>query len=154
MVVIRILLQLTTAAAQDDWNIGRFSLLADHLRSLRNQEGNALCDFGVVRVLWVVPHVGVRNAELLEHPSMLVVIFVTAKWIVRYVGGKTGVDSLAIGFLALGLLLLAEVFVTLFAQPNRVGDPVSGIVYFPMLALFAVMPWLLSTWQEYLARRN
>lgn len=44
MAVIRILLQLTTPAAEDDWNIGRFSLLADHLRSLRNQEGNALCD--------------------------------------------------------------------------------------------------------------
>ena len=44
MGVIRILLQLTTPATEDDWNIGRFSLLTDHLRSLRNQEGKALCD--------------------------------------------------------------------------------------------------------------
>ena len=32
MAVIRILLQLTTTAAGEDWNVGRFSLLADELR--------------------------------------------------------------------------------------------------------------------------
>ena len=110
--------------------------------------------FGIIRVLWVAPHLGVRNAELLEHPLMLVVIFVTANWIVRDVGGKTSVDSLAIGFIAFGVLLLAEVFVALFAQPNRAGDPVSGVAYFAMLALFALMPWLLSTWKTQRARRD
>ena len=110
--------------------------------------------FGVFRVLWVVPHLGVRNAELLEHPLMLVVIFVTAKWVMRDVKGQTSVDSLAIGFIAFGLLLLAEVLVTLFAQLNRAGDTVSGIAYFAMLAVFAVMPWLLSTWQSHRARRD
>src|SRR5687767_5160564 len=64
--------------------------------------------FGVIRVLWVAPHLGLRNAEWLEHPLMLVVIFVAAKWIGRHVGGTTSVDSLAIGFIAFGVLLLAE----------------------------------------------
>ncbi|HKO96882.1 MAG TPA: hypothetical protein VJU86_07820 [Pyrinomonadaceae bacterium] len=110
--------------------------------------------FGIIRVLWVVPHLGVRNAEVLEHPFMLVVIVLTANWVVRDVRGQTSVDSLAIGFIAFGLLLLAEVLVALFAQPNRAGDAVSGIAYFAMLALFALMPWLLSTWKTHRARRD
>ncbi|MFY9620589.1 MAG: hypothetical protein WAQ99_12340 [Pyrinomonadaceae bacterium] len=109
--------------------------------------------FGIIRVLWVVPHLGVRNAELLEHPLMLLVIFVTANWVVRDVRGQSSV-ALAIGFTAFGVLLLAEVFVALFAQPNRAGDAVSGIAYFAMLALFALMPWLLSTWKTHRARRD
>ena len=108
--------------------------------------------FGIIRVLWVAPHLGVRNAELLEHPLMLVVIFLTANWVVRNFVRQSSVDSLAIGFIALGLLLLAEVFVALFVQPNRPGDAVSGIAYFAMLALFALMPWLLSTWKTHKAR--
>lgn len=35
----KILLQTTIPYAEDDWNIGRFSLLANHLRSLRDTNG-------------------------------------------------------------------------------------------------------------------
>ncbi len=38
----RILLQTTIPFTEDDWHIGRFSLLAEHLRSLRDSEGNPL----------------------------------------------------------------------------------------------------------------
>jgi hypothetical protein len=41
---IRILLQTTIPAAEDDWHIGRFSLLRDHLNSLKDEEGRALCE--------------------------------------------------------------------------------------------------------------
>ena len=41
---IRILLQTTIPATEDDWHIGRFSLLAGHLRSLKDQDGHALCE--------------------------------------------------------------------------------------------------------------
>ena len=41
---IRILLQTTIPAVEDDWHIGRFSLLHQHLNSLKDQEGNSLCE--------------------------------------------------------------------------------------------------------------
>jgi hypothetical protein len=39
---VRILLQTTITASDDDWNVGRFSLLREHLESLRDDEGHAL----------------------------------------------------------------------------------------------------------------
>jgi hypothetical protein len=41
---IRILLQTTIPATEDDWHIGRFSLLREHLTELQDQEGRALCE--------------------------------------------------------------------------------------------------------------
>ena len=41
---IRVLLQTTIPGAEDDWHIGRFSLLADHLRSLTDNNGRPLCE--------------------------------------------------------------------------------------------------------------
>src|SRR3989441_5560826 len=40
---IRILLQTTIPETEDDWHIGRFSLLRDHLASLKDEAGNGLC---------------------------------------------------------------------------------------------------------------
>ncbi len=39
---IRILLQTTIPAAEDDWHIGRFSLLREHLGELKDDEGRTL----------------------------------------------------------------------------------------------------------------
>lgn len=41
---VRILLQTTIPAIEDDWHIGRFSLLAEHLNGLQDEEGHALCE--------------------------------------------------------------------------------------------------------------
>jgi hypothetical protein len=41
---IRILLQTTISATVNDWHIGRFSLLTEHLRGLRDEEGQPLCE--------------------------------------------------------------------------------------------------------------
>ncbi|MEJ2008058.1 MAG: hypothetical protein P8Z30_07880 [Acidobacteriota bacterium] len=38
---------------------------------------------GIVRVLWVVPRVGTRTAELMETPFMLLAIIAAAWWVVR-----------------------------------------------------------------------
>ena len=40
---IRILMQTTIPFAEDDWHIGRFSLLRDELAALKDGAGNALC---------------------------------------------------------------------------------------------------------------
>jgi len=39
---IQILLQTTIASVEDDWNIGRFSLLREHLTALTDEDGNRL----------------------------------------------------------------------------------------------------------------
>src|ERR1051325_1922621 len=40
---IRILLQTTIPTTEDDWHVGRFSLLREHIASLRDEAGEALC---------------------------------------------------------------------------------------------------------------
>jgi hypothetical protein len=41
---IRILLQTTIPTTEDDWSIERFSLLRNYLASLKDEDGNPLCD--------------------------------------------------------------------------------------------------------------
>ena len=41
---IRILLQTTIPATEDDWHVGRFSLLREHLSGLRDADGRSLCE--------------------------------------------------------------------------------------------------------------
>jgi hypothetical protein len=41
---IRILLQTTIPAREDDWHVGRFSLLREYLGGLRGDEGEPLCE--------------------------------------------------------------------------------------------------------------
>lgn len=44
MAPLRILLQTTIPTVADDWHIARFSLLAEHLASLRDETGRPLCE--------------------------------------------------------------------------------------------------------------
>jgi hypothetical protein len=41
---IRILLQTTIPAIEDDWNINRFSLMREHLASITDEEGRTICE--------------------------------------------------------------------------------------------------------------
>jgi hypothetical protein len=106
---------------------------------------------GVVRVLWLVPQLGVRTAELVEAPIMLAVIFFAARWVLkRFSVPPKPQLRLAIGVLALACLLAVEFTVVLSLQgvsiresiANR--DPVSGGVYAVSLVLFALMPLFAS----------
>jgi hypothetical protein len=106
---------------------------------------------GPIRILVLVPRVGERIAELVETPIMLTVIVVSARWVTRrFVSAHTPVDLLAVGCVALGLLLACEFTVVLWLRgltiPEYVArrDPVAGVVYAVMLAVFAVMPLLLA----------
>jgi hypothetical protein len=104
---------------------------------------------GSIRVPFLVPRLGVRVAELIETPFMFVVIVLAARFIVkRFSLPAVASLRLGAGLLGLGLLLVAEVLLTLVLQEQSLGqyiasrDPVSGSVYLAMLALFALMPLL------------
>jgi hypothetical protein len=102
---------------------------------------------GAIRVLWVVPHFGVRAAELMEAPFMLVVIFTSARWVVRRLAvPPETLSRIGMGMLALVLLLALEFTLVLWLRGLTIReyfagrDPVSGTVYYAMLGVFAVMP--------------
>src|SRR6185295_15506219 len=65
--------------------------------------------FGTVRVMWLVPTVGVRAAELTELPLMLAVVFFAARWVNRrFLTERDQSTRLTVGVVAFALLLLAE----------------------------------------------
>ncbi len=104
---------------------------------------------GLARVLWLVPRVGVRAAELIEMPVMLVVIVFAARWVCRRFGVPRDFASrLGMGLVALALLLAAEFSFVLWLRGLTIGeyiagrDPVAGAAYAVMLLAFALMPLL------------
>lgn len=107
---------------------------------------------GVVRTLWLVPRVGVRWAELLEIPVMLVVIYWAARWVsLRFrLGDHRQPVQAGVGLVGLLLLVGAE-----FGLAFQLGgqspaeyvashDLVSGTAYALSLLLFGFMPALLT----------
>jgi hypothetical protein len=106
---------------------------------------------GSIRVPFLVPRLGERIAELIEMPFMFVVILLAARYMARRFALPANVLArLGAGFLALGLLLTAEILLAVLLQDRTLGeyvssrDPVSGMVYLAMLALFAMMPLVLG----------
>jgi hypothetical protein len=106
---------------------------------------------GTIRMLWVVPNFGTRTAELMETPVMLMVVILASRWTVRRLAVPfTPSRRLAVGLIALGLLLVAECTVVLWLQGLTIGaylasrDPVAGTVYLIMLGVFALMPLLVA----------
>ena len=102
---------------------------------------------GTVRTLRIVPRVGVRMAELLEAPIMLAVMIFAARWtVVRLAVPHAWSVRLAMGCIALLLMLVAEFGFMLWIRGVLIRDylatrdPVSGTVYYVMLAVFAAMP--------------
>lgn len=102
---------------------------------------------GPIRMFLIVPHLGVRWAELLEMPVMLTVIyFASGQMNRRFRLGAA--DRLRFGLLALGFALTAELAVAVFIQGRSVRDalldrdPVSGSVYYGLLIIFAILPRL------------
>jgi len=91
---------------------------------------------GTVRTLFVVPRIGTRRAELLETPLMIVIIFLSARWIVgQFVLPLTLTSRLGMGCIALCFMLIAEFTLVLrlrrmsLAEYFASRDPVSGTVY-------------------------
>jgi len=106
---------------------------------------------GPIRVLWVVPRVGTRAAELMEMPIMFAVIVVAARWVVRRLAVPPArADRLAMGAAALALVLLMDFTVVLRLRGMSIEeyfaarDPVSGTAYYLLLVLLAAMPSLVA----------
>jgi hypothetical protein len=106
---------------------------------------------GSVRVLFLVPRLGVRVAELIEMPLMLVAVLLAARYVSkRFALAPSCRTRLGTGFLALALLIAAELLLTVAVQDQSLGqyiagrDPVSGGVYLAMLLVFALMPLILG----------
>lgn len=104
---------------------------------------------GTIRTLWIVPAFGTRSAELMEAPIMFAITFLASRWVVRHLALRPSFPGrLAVGLVALGLLLLAEFSVVLWirgltiAEDIAARDPVAGTVYVVLLAAFALMPSL------------
>ena len=106
---------------------------------------------GIIRILWIVPSFGTRTAELMEMPIMLVVTILAARWVARHLAIPPAPSKrLAVGFVALGLLLAAEFTVVLWLRGLTIveyyagRDPVVITVYIVMLGVFAIMPLLVG----------
>jgi len=106
---------------------------------------------GMIRVPFLVPRLGIRSAELIEMPLMLVAIVLAARFVVRVFSlPSDGFERIRVGFLALALVAAAELsFAYLFqglspSQYFASRDAVSGLVYLAVLVLFALMPVVVS----------
>jgi len=106
---------------------------------------------GTIRILWITPRFGTRTAELIETPIMLVVTILAARWIVRRLAAlPTVLSRIAMGCIALALMLMAEFMLVLWLRGLSIReylasrDPVSGTVYYVMLGIFAIMPLLVA----------
>ena len=103
---------------------------------------------GPIRILFTVPRFGVRLAELMEFPVMLVVIVLTSRWLVRKF--QLAAHVWLVGFLALGLMIAFEFTLVLWlrgltlSEYFRERDPVAGVVYYLMLLVFAAMPFFMA----------
>lgn len=107
---------------------------------------------GTARVTLLVPRLGVRTAELLEMPVMLLVVIAAARYANRrFLDAVSFLGRLRAGLVALSLLVVAELFLAVGLSGGSLGsyvtsrDPVSGTVYLLMLVLFAVMPAMLGS---------
>jgi len=106
---------------------------------------------GPIRVLWLVPRVGDRAAELIEAPIMLAVIVLAARAITRRLAVSAAASArLAMGLTGLALMLAAEFGLVLWLRGVTLQDyfagrdPVAALVYYALLGVFALTPLLLA----------
>jgi len=110
---------------------------------------------GTIRTLWLVPRLGVRLAKLVEAPIMFLVVVLSAHIVVqRHAELRRWEEWLDGGLLAVALMLLVEFTAVLWLrglpleQYFATLDPVSGTVYFALLALFAILPAPVFYWRR------
>ena len=104
-----------------------------------------------IRLPVLVPHFGVRTAELLEAPVMLAIIAWASRRLVRRNPELRRSACLFAGLIAFVLFVAAELLVAYFLGARTLGEyiasrePISGSVYLASLVFFAVAPALWSS---------
>jgi hypothetical protein len=106
---------------------------------------------GPLRILFLVPRVGARTAELIEMPVMIGITWLAARWVTRTfsVPPERG-PRLSMGVMAGALLLLAEFTLVLrlrgltLEEYFATRDPVSGAAYYAAVLLLMLMPLLVN----------
>ena len=106
---------------------------------------------GPLRILFLVPRVGARTAELIEMPVMIGITWLAARWVTRTfsVPPERG-PRLSMGVMAGALLLLAEFTFVLrlrgltLEEYFATRDPVSGAAYYAAVLLLMLMPLLVN----------
>lgn len=104
---------------------------------------------GVLRELIVVRWVGPRAAELVEMPVMLLAIIAAARYVQhRFLAQCNPRQHLQAGFLGLGIMLLCELGLGMALRGLTIPqillerDPLTGTIYYLMLLVFALLPWM------------
>ena len=106
---------------------------------------------GPLRILFLVPRVGARTAELIEMPVMIGITWLAARWVTRTfsVPPERG-PRLSMGVMAGTLLLLTEFTLVLrlrgltLEEYFATRDPVSGGAYYAAVLLLMLMPLLVN----------
>jgi hypothetical protein len=102
---------------------------------------------GPLRILFLVPRIGTRAAELLELPVMIGISWLAARWVTgRLAVPPRPAPRLAMGAIAGALLLAAEFALVLplrgltLDEYFATRDPVAGAAYYAAVLLLVVMP--------------
>jgi hypothetical protein len=110
---------------------------------------------GPVREFLVIPLVGQATGLLLEAPFMLLVIIVAARWSIEtFQISSARMPRLTIGFIGLGLLLIAEVVGVLWVRRLSLAEylatlgPLSGAITLILVLLYVGMPLLVKRGNE------
>jgi hypothetical protein len=105
---------------------------------------------GALRVVFVVPAIGVRWAELIEQPLMIAASWLAARRVIRRHAIREPAVALGTGLLAAVLLLVLEVGLGAAlggrgpAEVLLDKDPVSGPAYYASVCTFGLLPWWLT----------
>ncbi len=104
---------------------------------------------GPLRILFLVPRIGTRAAELVELPVMVGISWLAARWVTRRLAVPSRpAPRLAMGAIAGALLLAAEFTLVLrlrgltLEEYFATRDPVAGAAYYAAVLLLVAMPVL------------
>jgi hypothetical protein len=100
---------------------------------------------GTIRTLWIVPSFGARRAELMEAPIMFAITILASRWVVRRLAIRTSFPGrIAVGLIALGLLLLTEFAVALWIRGLTIVEYLAGRIPSPGQCLLCCLQLLPS----------